>query len=379
MEYQAFDNMMDISQRFGYDTIRNPHHNPTNKNYLFSKSYFVLSEYITSYKKLKKYQLNYPLHLKTLSPKYFRPNFRYDNKEFNLENPPSWDRIDCKLPHTLQNIILTCVPCNVERSNRSLELMQTIIQRKQYAVNNFFPLVLTNIHVVEQMQNAIVGGLSNVWHRSNIAGETFISYLTYDYINKKVYSTDTKNKVTHITGVDFNALYPSAYGSIPNEMIGYTGNKMLMPGNLKEYITDKQRILEIIFTKKELFVVTLKGGIPEDSWNEFINNAPIIRNIEIGNDKSKRKQKKLTQLMTTMGLYMPFSSYYLWYMIDGFGFVIEDVTEMSVFYANENGLFTMFTIQLMEERMKAIEQKNDGYGTFCKNILNAAYGKDGMN
>jgi hypothetical protein len=78
-------------------------------------------------------------------------------------------------------------------------------------------------------------------------------------------------------------------------MIGYTGNKMLMPGNLKEYITDKQRILNIIFTKKELFAVTLKGGIPKAHWNEFINYAPIIRN--------KRKQKKLTQLMTTMGHY----------------------------------------------------------------------------
>jgi hypothetical protein len=77
--------------------------------------------------------------------------------------------------------------------------------------------------------------------------------------------------------------------------------------------------------------------------------------------------------MTTMGLYMPFSSYYLLYLIDRFGFVIDDVTEMSVFYANENGLFTKFTIQLMEERMKIIEQKNDGYGTFCKNILNTTY------
>jgi hypothetical protein len=73
---------------------------------------------------------------------------------------------------------------------------------------------------------------------------------------------------------------------------------------------------------------------------------------------------------------MPFSSYYLWYLIDRFGFVIDDLTEMSVFYANENGLFIKFTLQLMEERMKAIEQKNDGYGTFCKNILNAAYRKD---
>jgi hypothetical protein len=33
----------------------------------------------------------------------------------------------------------------------------------------------------------------------------------------------------------------------------------------------------------------------------------------------------------------------------------------------------------MEERMKTIEQKNDGYGRFCKNILNAAYEKDEMN
>jgi hypothetical protein len=83
--------------------------------------------------------------------------------------------------------------------------------------------------------------------------------------------------------------------------------------------------------------------------------------------------------MTAIRLYMLFSRYYLWYLIDCFGFVIDDVTEMFVFYTNENGLFTKFTIQLMEERMKAIEQKNDGYGTFCKNILNVAYGKDGMN
>jgi hypothetical protein len=48
------------------------------------------------------------------------------------------------------------------------------------------------------MQEAIVGGLSKILYRSNIVGETYISYLTYDYINKKVYNTDTKNLVTHI-------------------------------------------------------------------------------------------------------------------------------------------------------------------------------------
>jgi hypothetical protein len=33
----------------------------------------------------------------------------------------------------------------------------------------------------------------------------------------------------------------------------------------------------------------------------------------------------------------------------------------------------------MEERMKAIEEKNVGYGMICNNILNVTYGKDGMN
>jgi hypothetical protein len=105
------------------------------------------------------------------------------NKDFSLYKQPSWDRIDCNFSHTLQNIVFTCVPCNIERSNRSLELMQTLTQRKQYTLNNHFPLVLTNIHVVEQMQEAIVGCLSNVLHRYNIAGETHISFFTYDYIN----------------------------------------------------------------------------------------------------------------------------------------------------------------------------------------------------
>jgi hypothetical protein len=69
----------------------------------------------------------------------------------------------------------------------------------------------------------------------------------------------------------------------------------------------------------------------------------------------------------------------LWYLINRFGFVIDDITEMSVFYANEIGLFTKFAIQLMEERMKAIEERNDGYGTFCKKILSIAHRKDRMN
>jgi hypothetical protein len=59
--------------------------------------------------------------------------------------------------------------------------------------------------------------------------------------------------------------------------------------------------------------------------------------------------------MTFMGKFMSFSSYYLWYPTNRFGFVIDDLTEMSVFHTNTNGLFTKFTIQLMEEKMKGIK------------------------
>jgi hypothetical protein len=77
-------------------------------------------------------------------------------------------------------------------------------------------------------------------------------------------------------------------------MIGYTGNKMLIPRNFKQYTIDKEKIMSVINEKKELFVVTLKGCIPEGKWDEYINYTPIIRSIEIGNNKSKKKQKKLT-------------------------------------------------------------------------------------
>jgi hypothetical protein len=86
--------------------------------------------------------------------------------------------------------------------------------------------------------------------------------------------------------------------------------------------------------------VILKSGIPEDNLDECINFTPIFRSIEIGHNKSKKREKKLTQLMTTIGLDMSFSNYYLWYLIERFGFVIEDMIEMTVFYTNENGLFT---------------------------------------
>jgi hypothetical protein len=76
--------------------------------------------------------------------------------------------------------------------------------------------------------------------------------------------------------------------------------------------------------------------------------------------------------MTTMDEYMSFSSYYLWFLIDNFGFEIEDTKEMSIFYKNEKGIFTKFTENLMKERRKAMTENNKGFAEFYKNCFNAA-------
>jgi hypothetical protein len=46
--------------------------------------------------------------------------------------------------------------------------------------------------------------------------------------------------------------------------------------------------MRIISEKKELFVITLKGNIPEDKWEEYIKYTTIINSLEI-NNKSKKK------------------------------------------------------------------------------------------
>jgi hypothetical protein len=79
-----------------------------------------------------------------IQQKVINQNNRYSifNKKFNLNNQPSLDRIDLKISHTLENFILTYISCSVERSYRSLKLMNTIIQYKQFGIYNHFPLVV---------------------------------------------------------------------------------------------------------------------------------------------------------------------------------------------------------------------------------------------
>jgi hypothetical protein len=157
----------------------------------------------------------------------------------------------CYLTHTVENVILNCISYNKARFNRSLKVVQTLVKLTHFAKNNNNPLVLTNESVIRQLQDAIVRRLSDMWCRSNVAGETRINYLKYDKGKRKVYRIDADSIVTHITeGVDFNALYPSTYSSIHNEMIWYTGNKMLMSDNFKEYTTEKEQIIWLLVRRR---------------------------------------------------------------------------------------------------------------------------------
>ena len=64
-----------------------------------------------------------------------------------------------------------------------------------------------------------------------------------------------------------------------------------------------------------------------------------------------KKERKLTQLASTGDEYMSFSSYYLWYLMDRFHFVIDDIQTLLVF--DKNTCFGEFANTFMENRQKA--------------------------
>jgi hypothetical protein len=217
------------------------------------------------------------------------------------------------------------------------------------------------------LEEAKFGGLSNVGHRWNIAGETHINYLKYE--EGKVTSYDTSHVMTHVIGVDFNSLYPSVGASILSDLHPYHNGKMCMPGRfLYRYIYQVQyfsyqRISNVFFIK-------VKGHFPKEKYNQLINFPPIIRPFYTEEDydemlKSntplyphKDKHQKLTQLLSTMTGYSTFYCYYFWFLID-LGFIVDEYKEMSVFAPMVKVNFNKFITTFMNKRIEAKEEKND--------------------
>jgi hypothetical protein len=166
---------------------------------------------------------------------------------------------------------------------------------------------------------------------------------------------------------------------------------MEMPGDLKFHSWNKEEALRIINGKKELFIASVKGHIPKEYYNEFINFPPIIRNVPIVTNKetigepmyqymvdnnipTDKTERKLTQLMDTHNEYMTYNNYYLWFLMDTCHFVIDDVKEIYTF--TRNTAFKPFVEEFMRKR---IESKDKASNTFYKICLNGAYGYDIMN
>jgi hypothetical protein len=92
-------------------------------------------------------------------------------------------------------------------------------------------MVLTNEETIKHLENCKYGGLSNVMHRHNVAGETHINHFRFE--DGKVISYDETFIMTHVTSQDFNGLYPSVRASIKNPNCPYTDNVMYQE-DLKE-------------------------------------------------------------------------------------------------------------------------------------------------
>ncbi|KAA6359036.1 MAG: hypothetical protein EZS28_045437, partial [Streblomastix strix] len=126
---------------------------------------------------------------------------------FTDKNPPTLDRIDNSLGHSKNNVQLACSWCNVKRGNRDPFITKGLIQLKRYYLAKGLPMPLTDEETYHKLRPNITGGLANSFHRYNVKNETHINKLKLE--GQYVVSYDLDYVMTHVTGYDFNSLYPS--------------------------------------------------------------------------------------------------------------------------------------------------------------------------
>jgi hypothetical protein len=236
--------------------------------------------------------LNQLEHLIRNSPKCY-----ICQEPFTATNPPTLDRIDNSIGHTHKNVKACCEPCNTLKSDGNVNIVRDIVQRRKFCLLNNLPMPITDEVTYKILRVAVTGGISNVGHRINIAGLTHIIRLElvkYADGTIHVFSVDTQNVMTHITGCDFSSLYPPVFSSNEHPFIPYTGHKMYMPGyqtaRLSKENSTFDEMLEIIknpdrfecqdegiIAKVPWIVACVKGHIDEKYLNDNIIFAPIIK------------------------------------------------------------------------------------------------------
>ncbi len=331
-------------------------------------------------------------------------------EHFDYENKPTLDRIDNNIGHEPSNLKLACSICNRLRQRNDDKITRLRIQLKKYCILNNLPMTITDKDEYEELRNAITGGLSNVMHRKNIKNETHINKIIYK--NGKVYSKDNENVMTHVVGVDFNSLYPSASSSEPHPFNKYHDHIMYMPGRLlNRYVVydengnKNEKVFNacrnIINSKSRfkpnpafIFKATVKLSCPHYLINKFINFPPVFRNIMIKNTPSfigeymykymkdnnfsslDKEERKLSMLLDTCDTFQTFNCYYLWFLLDH-GLILEDIKSLST-YSPHRG-FNSFVKEFMGKRIDILSGKVHGNEKFYKISMNGSYGYDGMN
>ncbi|KAA6399667.1 MAG: hypothetical protein EZS28_004800 [Streblomastix strix] len=267
-------------------------------------------------------------------------------------------------------------------------------------------MTLTSDEAYQLLRKGITGGISNVMHRYNIAGETRINHFEFDQENKCVYSIDSDYVMTHVVQLDFHSQYPSVMSGEPNALNLYTNHIIYMSAQLIEKITDYDRCKALIYDtnrfsndplvvdKMILFVAEIKGHIDEKYLNEVINWGPVLRNIDITTNMETigefmynhlfnhqlpydKTERKLSNFVDTNNEVMSFNNYYLWLLIDTCHLVIDEIVSVTTFTIHTN--FNSFVKEFMNLRQQAKDAKNEGLGQFCKLILNSAFGSDALN
>ncbi|GHU19802.1 hypothetical protein FACS189472_10100 [Alphaproteobacteria bacterium] len=140
-----------------------------------------------------------------------------------------------------------------------------------------------------------------------------------------------------------------------------------------------------------MFVAEVCGHIDEGYVNECIDFPLILRNIDVVNSASfagtfmfehmqksfypiNKKEKKLCTLLSTHGEFMPFASYYLWFLIDYCHFVVGGVRSLVLFSKHDS--FNKFVTTIHNEGKMA---KSDAKQKFCKLVMNGSSGFESLN
>lgn len=227
-----------------------------------------------------------------------------------------------------------------------------------------------------------------------------------------VISYDTPYIVSHVVGVDFNSLYPSAFSSNYHPFNPYHGGKMYMPSSLvqrfecydkngKKDEKNYKKCMNWIYSKhrfdpnpSRIFRAKVKLECPVDKINDLLNFPPVFRNFNIKNTEEvigsnmynygkknhintiDKTDTKLTMTLDTLGEFKSFGCYYLWFLIDH-GLKVVDVLNLSLYEANK--AFSPFVNEFMKKRQDILAGKTQGNEKFFKISMNGSYGYDGMN